>query len=342
MPAALRPDFDDPSWVLLGYEADGDRFRAAQVGIEELGAAPFMDRRMEQPWQRSVLLPAPDVPRIAMPKGAWLFHTAFCGSTLLARALHAPLSSVSLKEPAALYDLTRLSMAGATAPAVLEARLRQATALLLRPWTAGGAVLVKPTNPVNRLMRQLLAITTDSKAILLYGSLEEFLLSCFKKLPAAETPMRWMMQHLLAGTMLERRLGIPGGHRFNFVECCVLTWYAQIEIYAGALADDHRDRLRTLDMRSMLADPVRAVSACSDWLGLDDRSSRDERAARVQATFARNAKQVGQAYGPDARRIERSDVRKAHGDAVAATVSWARTQVEPYAGAPANWKPLLD
>lgn len=341
MPQAVPPDFADPRCLLLGYEAAGDLYRFAWVELDEIGTASFLDRRMAGAWQRSYVVAGTDIPQISMSRGAWLFHTAFCGSTLLARALHAPPSSVSLKEPAALYDLTH-----ATAKSALDATtdsgspLHRSVALLMRPWTPDGTVLIKPTNAVNRLMGDLLAVTPGSRAILLHGSLEDFLLSCLKKLPAAETPMHWMMQHLLPGTLLEGRLEIPTDHHFNFVECCVLTWYAQMERYALAIQADRDDRLRTLDMATMLADPQTTVTECAEWLRLGGDAEQNLDRTNVAAVFSRNAKQADRAYGPGLRESERSGLRQRYDPVLKAALEWAATQVAPHAQLP-TWKPLL-
>lgn len=341
MPQAA-PDFNDPRCLLLGYEADGDLYRFAWMDLGEVGAAPFLDRRMADVWKRSFVVAGPDVPQLGMPHGAWLFHTAFCGSTLLARALHAPPRNVSLKEPSVLYDLAYASATGASGASLSSgAQLHRSVALLMRPWTQDGTVVVKPTNAVSRLMSGLLAATPESRAILLHGSLEDFLLSCLKKLPAAETPMRWMMQHVLPGTQLERRLGIPDDHPFNFVECCVLTWYAQIERYALALRADGDDRLRTLDMAALFSDPQAVVAACTGWLQLRDEPDRHERTARVDAVFSRNAKQADKAYGPGLRASERSDLRQRYDRILTPALDWAGQQVAPHAQLPTDWKALL-
>src|SRR5690606_3216228 len=117
----------------------------------------------------------------------------------------------------------------------IDARLATVLALLGRSWTPGGRVLIKPTNQVNSLIGRILALQPDSAAILLYSSLEQFVVSCFEKLPLAETRIRWMAQHLLVGSELSARFGISPRHPFSLPEACVFTWYAQMERYAKAL-----------------------------------------------------------------------------------------------------------
>jgi hypothetical protein len=227
---------------------------------------------------------------------------------------------------------------GAFSPTLFGQRLDDTILLLGRPWATNGRVLIKPTNAVNRLLQRLLGATPSSSALLLYGSLEDFLMSCVKKLPRAEQPLRWMAQYLLPGTTLERALGIPPGHVLNFVESCVLIWHAQMEIYAAALAADVSDRLRSLDMSILLESPEVTVEACAKWLGLDAAAGRTE---RVHDVFSRDSKQIDTRYGPDRRARERSDILERHGDLIRAALAWSRQSVAPHARLPTDWKPLL-
>ncbi|HET9482557.1 MAG TPA: hypothetical protein VFO79_01260, partial [Xanthomonadales bacterium] len=245
-------DFADAGAFPFDYDDARDEWLVMRLGLDQVGAAAFLDQRMGVDRDDAVRVADADVrlPEPWRPPGAFLFHTAFCGSTLLARALHAPPGAVALKEPVVLTTLTRLSLSGS---ARLDELLRRTLALLGRPWAPGGAVLVKPTNLVNRLMPRILAQAPQARAVLLYASLREFLLSCFKKLPQAEVAVRWMAQVLIRDTQLQRRLGLRGDESYNLVEACVLTYYAQLEMYADALEADRGDRLRTLDMREMLA-----------------------------------------------------------------------------------------
>ena len=339
-----RPlEIQDPRFYPASYDAAADAFMFSSIDEATL-LAPFLDARMGEAWHRRAPVAAD---RIELPEPprhpSWLFHTAFCCSTLLARALHAPPLAVSLKEPHALMDLATASLAAERLPAGrLEARIEAAVALLGRPWSPAGRVLVKPTNAVNRLLGPLLDATPGSRAVLLHGGLEEFLISCLKKLPGAEQPLRWMVQYLLPGTRLERALGISAQQPFNPIEAAVLVWHAQMEIYADALAADGPDRLRTLSLSTLLERPHAAVAACADWLDLgtgDDDAMKDGR-ERVTAVFSRNSKAVDVAYDPTTRERERERLRERHAGVVQAALEWVSHSVTPRATLPAAWKPL--
>ena len=173
--------------------------------------------------------------------------------------------------------------------------------------------------------------------LLLYGSLEDFLISCCKKLPGAQLPLRWMAQYLLPGTRLQQALAIPADHEFNFVESSVLVWFAQMEIYARALSEDVSDRLRTLDMPQLLRQPREVVQACTEWLQLD---TGDELSQRVSAIFARDSKRPDAMHGNERRAAERMEVLQRHGELLRAALIWAERSVAPNALLPVDWKTL--
>lgn len=334
-------DLSDPRWFPVEYLADQDLFQLLEVELDTLGDAAFLDQRLQVAWDAALPVPATELGgmEIATPP-SFLFHTAFCGSTLLARALHAPPGVVSLKEPSVLHALSTASLRERNAEDArrLDLRLYRALALLSRPWTPGGRVVVKPTNPVNRLAGRLLAQSPRSPAILLYSSLREFMLSCFKKLPDAETKIRWMTQHLLVDSRLSKNLDIRPFSQFNLIESCALTWFAQVEYFADVLAADDADNLRTLDMKTLLAEPELSVRASASWLKLP--ASLDDLQSRTLAVFSRHSKSPGQDFGAATREIANDQTYARYGDLIERGLEWARREIEPAAVMPRDWKPL--
>lgn len=269
------------------------------------------------------------------PDAAFIFHTAFCGSTLLARTLQDPPRITSLREPQILLDIAHAAHAGSPHASMPE--LDIALSLLARPWAKGGRCLIKPTNQANNLLAGILRVGAG-RAILLHSSLREFILSCCKKLPAAETFVRWMAQHFLRGSRLGSALGVAWNQPFHFVEACVLAWHAQIELFAEALAADSSDRLRSLDFAELLADPARMVPACARWLDLGAEDSFWT--ARAAVEFNRNAKHVDRTWNAERRAAERTMLLQRFGGLLEAALDWSHAVVEPVARQPANWKAL--
>ncbi len=329
---------NDPYWFPFDYAPESGCLGMLRIEPELLTSASFLDERLPVDrsactWLHWDALPQRDC------GAALLFHTAFCGSTLLARALHQAPGTISLREPRALLSIAKADLrADSDTPMPTSAVLGRTLGLLGRPWADGGRVLIKPTNQVNRLLPELLLLS-QAPALLLYSSLEAFLLSCCKKLPEAETRIRWMAQFLLPGTALAHRLGIPVNHPFNFVESCVLTWYSQIERYADALAGPFSSRLRSLDLTQLLAHPTQAVAACADWLQLPDAHVELDR--RVVSLFQRDAKRTDRPFNPQQRERENDLVRRHYAPLIDAALRWAEETIAPAAVLPIHWRPLL-
>ncbi len=105
----------------------------------------------------------------------YIFHTAFCCSTLLARALRFKDRTLDLKEPDALMQLANIE------------RIRPGRAKDLLPVIqpalfslAPETTIVKPTNAANRIIPQLMA-DDSAKAIIIHSDLDSFVASIARK-----------------------------------------------------------------------------------------------------------------------------------------------------------------
>jgi hypothetical protein len=276
---------------------------------------------------------------VAPEKGyplCYIFHTAFCGSTLLSRALSQAPKTVVLKEPDVLMKISNQSLISGNESVIpyLQDSLKE----LSQPWVENGKVAIKPTNSVNRIIREIL-YAYPGKAVLLYSELEDFLVSCFKKLPTAEQKLRWMAQHLIHQTRLQKKLKIETLHPFGFIEACIITWYSQMEYFAKAIEDDIYDNIRTLNMKDMLEKPLESVQAASLFLGLE--KSDTELAVGVTREFNRNSKATGRPYTNVDRSFEISQVKTQYSLALTAALEWAELNIAPIAIVPTQNKPLI-
>lgn len=330
--------FSNPAQFPIDYLSASDSLAFLPLASDLIARASFLDRRLPVSFDNAQTTSIAQCVQLNTAP-ALLFHCAFCGSTLLARALQAPPMVMSLREPRALLALAIASLKPEMIPAIqIERAARVSLGLLGRPWAEHGRVLIKPTNQVNRILPLLLRVSPDSRALLLYSSLEQFIVSCLKKLPAAEQQIRWMAQALLPGTQLAQRLEIPLTHPFNLVESAVLTWYAQMEIYALALKADSNDRLRSISIDAMLAQPTAVVAAAADWLQLP--GAHDGLDARVSKTFSRNAKAQDRAFNVRQRDQENAITRQRYREIVQQALRWSEQAIAPAAILPTTWKRL--
>jgi hypothetical protein len=156
-----------------------DRLRVSQAAFAdfrlEIGEEDLQDRLLNL-----------DSPSMKMEQGErfrFIFHTAFCGSTLIADLLDQPGSVVTVREPQGIRDLSEIK-----AYYLDWMSLRQLQRMLIAyltsmaDWASSDRhILIKPSNLANGLAYDLLQETGGSKALLLSCSMRDFLLTCLGK-----------------------------------------------------------------------------------------------------------------------------------------------------------------
>ena len=104
----------------------------------------------------------------------FIFHSAFCRSSLLTRALNLPAVSDGLNEPAIFAALIKAREANAPL-------IRPILRLLARPRDRQQIVFAKPTNHANRLIPALLDAAPSAKGILITNDVPQFLESVHRR-----------------------------------------------------------------------------------------------------------------------------------------------------------------
>lgn len=323
--SAMPPDFADPRWFAVDLDVPERAFRFLPIDEDVLERSVFIDNRIAAPLNVARPVPVEALSALPLPAAppAYLFHTAFCGSSLLARALHLPGHGVALREPLLLRRLADAQVTGRVIHDLMEPAWR----LLARPWTPGGRVLVKPTNMALDLAGGLLERAPSARAVVLYSGLEDFLISNLKKSPETQAKIPGLALRLARAAGLDMRLGIAGEPAFDLITAVVVMWAAEIEILGHLLATPLAARVRVLTMDRLLADLPATTAACAAWYGFDWPATA--LAARVAVVGAEHAKEPGMAYGPAQRAAEAERVRARHGEAVRAALAWAERDVLP-------------
>lgn len=315
----------DAAWFPLDLNVPERSFSFARIDVEALERSTFMDTRLDAAIAQVETVPADALaamPAPAMPP-AWLLHTSFCGSTLLARALHVPACQVALKEPLLLRRLGDARHAGRDPGELCELSAR----LLSRPWTAGGGVLIKATHAALNVAPDLLAATPASRAVLLTSSLDDFLVSNLKKNADTQAKIPALAERALQAGTLHLRLPPQALQPPDLLCAAALQWAAQRDLVASLASRFGSDRVRVLDFETLLAAPVDVAVACSRWLRLP--ASADEVAARAAEASRSNAKAVSVAYGADQREREAQLVLEHHAELIAHARGWAARFLQP-------------
>lgn len=323
--STLRIDPSNPRWFPVDLNVPERRYGFLRVEDGVLERSSFLDTRMDAPLNEAIAVAADSMEGMEVSSGlAWLFHTSFCGSTLLARVLHSPPSVVCLREPMVLRRLGDARDSGQ----VIDFLLPQAVALLSRPWYAGSRVVVKPTHAALNIAANLLEASPGSRGLVLTSSLGDFLVSNLKKTPDSQAKIPHLAERAMKASGLHQRLPQEAFQPPDILCAAVLQWAAQREVVADIIAMDQGNRVRVLDMQSLLDDLPAAAAAASEWLALDLPPATLEQRCRIEGN--RNAKATEAPYSATRRAEESRFVASAYSDALRAARNWADAHILPF------------
>ena len=295
MTLTLDEIFANPDHYLFAFDGDAALFR--EMDRAAYHRSIFLDRRIEARSDRVLRLPIQpllDHLRAAqpVPKIAWIFHVAHCGSTLLARGIDRMDGALVLREPAALRQMA-VGGAGQSVDEAWREGLGLVAAMLGRRYRDAGHTIVKANVPVNFVLGEVMALDPTADGVLLHFALDDYLRAILRSpnhrawLGNVTTDLR---------PAVEAEVG-PLPDTGDAARAAAL-WLAQMLIYDRALAT--WPQLRSLDAEKMLADPEPVVNDAAVYLGVSPANdlaaltthhaknpnvgfSSTERAARRQA-----------------------------------------------------------
>lgn len=327
--ATLPTHATDARWFPVDLHVPDRRFDMAMLDVEALERSTFLDTRLDATLASIEPVPADRLATLPISQRppAWLFHTSFCGSTLLARAVHLPAYQVALKEPLVLRRLGDARHSGWSIDGLCETSVR----LLSRPWTPGGDVLVKATHAALNIAPDLLRASPDSRAVLLTSTLDDFLISNIKKTPETQAKVPALAERALTAGTLHARLPAQALQPPDLLCAVVLQWAGQRDLLAG-LVRDFGERVRVLDFATLADDPENVAAACARWWCLP--SPEAALRERTREVAHRNAKAMTVEYSAQQRAQEARMVGDRFSAELARARAWAERFVLPYMGPP--------
>ncbi len=255
----------------------------------------------------------------------FIFHSAFCCSTLLARAADQDGIATGLKEPVILNDMIGWSRRGAE-PRMLGQVLNSVLKLLAQPFGPGEAVVVKPSNILNSLAPGILHLRPGSQALLLYAPLETYLRSVAKK----GMWCRLWVRELLLGQMQDGILpfGFSTQDYLSQTDLQVAAsgWLAQHALFAQLIERYGPARVRTLDSATLLGRRQDVLTSLSDHfrLGL----SAAQLAAMLGGPAFSTHSKFGTEFTSSDRAAEHRDAAAAHAEEIEKVAIWAERVAE--------------
>jgi hypothetical protein len=324
--AHLPELLNDPTWFPAALDTSAATVSFARISRNALSKQAFLDQRMDGSVTGRKTVPLADVMAAVASQQhtppAFIFHSAFCCSTLLASALNVPGSVLALKEPNILMDLANVLRVDVKAKQSRKhaEELVQAVFALLATSGNNESILIKPTNAANNLLPY--AIKSGAPVLLLYGSLRSFLVSVLKKGEACKSFVRG--QYNIFALDPEGLVAIPQRQAVALtdLQAAAVVWRHQLELFQRALAANGHDQVVSVDFKRLTATPVPVLQAVTQHLNLPHSNAELESIAKGPV-FTRNAKFTDQALSPEQVDQDTRVIEKQYGETLDLIENWA-------------------
>lgn len=284
----------DPHWLPHIFDPARGTISFIRIPRERLADNAFLADAQSEPGSAPVEIPVSEIAGFSPPQAPqhFIFHTAFCRSTLLVRALEQPGISAGLSEPGILARLVGKGDAGMRAVAPVAA-------LLARPWGEGESAFVKPTNHANALIPALMQARPEAKAVLMTNPLPSFLAAVVRKGMMGRRWARTLYLEMMGYAGMD--LGLDAREQFAMtdLQAGALAWFLN-QRYLDALVRQFGDRVRVLDGDAFGAEPAKVLEAVGRFTGVPLDAERAKAIASGHV-FSRDAK-TGQDYAEKSAR----------------------------------------
>jgi hypothetical protein len=271
---------------------------------------------------------------------ALIFHTAFCGSTLLSRCLEA-LDALVLKEPHILVDVCVvrqalrqgegwrarasdfvMSLASRTVGSGQHRPMRWAASLeelvldlTSRSFEPGQTVVAKLNDACNASMPEL----AGPRSLFLHSSLPDFVASVCK----SPERRQWIRQRTTAAGALIERCGYTapasGGDPDAFAAAS--QWLTYLALFEACVRASGARAPASLSTAELLADPAVVLQRVCRHLGCPATAQEIERS--LASETQRHAKRPRLIFDPAARRLEQASLQRELRREIDGAVRWA-------------------
>lgn len=312
----------DADWLCHRYDPQHDAFHFIHVPRATHDGLTFLtDEYLPQGLQPVVIARKDALAAASAPAPVhFIFHSAFCCSTLLARAFDLPGKAMGLKEPVILNDVVGWRHRGAAGRDIAEV-MDHGLRLLSRPFQPGETTVIKPSNVVNGLIPLMMQLRPQANALLLRAPLGVYLRSIAKK----EMWGRIWVRDLLVKQLREGLIDL-GFEQHDYLaltdlQVAAVGWLTQQALFAKTV-QQFGPRVRTLDSETLLDRSADCLEALSALFGVP-LSSAERDAIIAGPAFGTDSK-TGKHFTRAERAAGYDAAARNHGDEIEKVSVWAQ------------------
>ena len=318
----------DPAWLPYQLRDDWRTLKFVHLPRRKINDIAFLDKRAQpERWERltadapRVLMPVADIAESARRANSgpchYIFHSAFCCSTLMSRALHIEGVACVLGEPRSLRELGD-NNPGSNWSHDQKMALDVVLDLMKRPRIPGEKTIIKPGNIVNPLIDYIMERQPNSRALLMYAPLSEFVLAIARR-------RRWMFARSLAAQYRKHlEFETPQTRDLAYLtdlQMAAFLWLQHQAQFARLVRDLPEGRVATLRSDVFLARPTEAVAAAA---GLFELALGEKEAAEITGgpIFQNHSKRPSQRFDESKQKQNDAVIKIAFGPEIAQAIEW--------------------
>lgn len=311
----------DPEWLAHRYDERQDSFHYRHVPRARHAEVPFATDDCLGKEEKPVVIRRAEAAQLLGEQAPihFIFHSAFCASTMLVRALDVPGSAMGISEPVMLNDMTGWRKRGADIRLHAEV-MNDVLGQLARPFGPGEAVVLKPSNIFSGLAMGALHLRPAAKALLLYSPIEEFLLSVARKGMWCRLWARELLENLLVEGMVDLGFEPRDYLRQTDLQVAGVGWLAQHHLFHRMANHYGPERIATLDSETLTRGPAVSVAGVAAHSGLRAQSPDDYVGHQA---ILRNSKS-GDAFAHGERQMDQQRARETFGEEIEKVAVWVR------------------
>lgn len=328
LPASI---FETPALFPEKIDLQNKKFHFCNMTSDSYLRSPFLDHRIVKKNSDSLILEIDQLIAenpVTLPGIThYVFHSAFCCSTLFSRCLNAVESALVLREPNILMELASIYRFSGTRmlPSIdnkfLDGIFELLSGLMARRFDQYGVVVIKPTDAVNNIMAQLLEVNSGNRGLIIYSDVEHFLTAIFKRTERGE----WIKVRAVELSLDEMKL--HGGVKvnpetLNAHQKAALVWVLHMNKF-NHLVSSAGGNVKTINNEIFMASPVEVVQKYLDFLGVEIDEEKIE--GPVLEMMKGHSKSSKLSYSNEQREQDYLTARKKYDSEIKESVEWAKS-----------------
>ncbi|MEO0439500.1 MAG: hypothetical protein AAF067_01365 [Pseudomonadota bacterium] len=234
----------DRNWLPHRLDAVADRVQFIHLPDKARKELTFMASFQPESADQAIWISGEDI-RAYQPETVpshYIFHTAFCRSTLLVRAMEELPGCAGYSEPQIFNDFA-VSLSHQNAQSLLQPVFK----LFARSGDDLVMTVIKPSNHANQILPLIMQHMPEAQAVMMHSGLGAFLRSVAKKGMEGRIWARRLNQEITSYAALDLGLSDDEKMRLTDLQVTALTWLLHQRHFAMVLRTPFRDRFRTLD-----------------------------------------------------------------------------------------------